>query len=342
MTAFRRLPAEWEPQDGILLAWPHAGTDWSEQLEAVEAVYLELTQQIIRSEKVIIISPESEQVLHTLQAHGIPLDNIVSVSVPTNDTWARDFGPICVEERGKPALLDFGFNGWGLKFPACHDNQVNRLLSSRKLFAARMKTQALVLEGGSIESDGMGTLLTTSGCLLSPNRNPSLDRSELAQELLELLGCTRILWLDHGHLAGDDTDSHIDTLARFAPDETIVHVTCQDVQDEHYASLERMKRQLSTFTTENGAPYRLLELPMPKAIYSDQGERLPATYANFLVINGAVLVPIYDDACDERALEIISQAFPNHEIRGIDCRPLVEQHGSLHCITMHLPKGVLA
>jgi agmatine deiminase len=245
-------------------------------------------------------------------------------------------------ENTRPRLLDFGFNGWGLKFPADRDNQVNRRLLAAGIFAVPCTSIGLVLEGGSLESDGEGTLLTTSECLLNPNRNPHLDRPALERELARELGVTHFLWLDHGYLAGDDTDSHIDTLARLAPDETILYVSCPDASDEHFAALGAMHDQLAGFRTRQGAPYRLIPLPWPTPRCDDTGQRLPATYANFLVINGAVLVPTYADGQDATALATIGKAFPGREVVGIDCRPLILQHGSLHCVTMQLPKGILA
>jgi agmatine deiminase len=198
------------------------------------------------------------------------------------------------------------------------------------------------MEGGSIESDGLGTILTTSECLLSPNRNPQLDKSEVEQAMASMLGARRVLWLNHGWLAGDDTDSHIDTLARICPDNIIVYQACNNPLDEHYQELKLMEEELKSFRAPDGAPYRLLPLPWPKARFDDQARRLPASYANFLVINGAVLAPTYGDPeNDDKALACIGLAFPGREVIGVNCLPLIEQHGSLHCVTMQLPAGVL-
>jgi agmatine deiminase len=257
--------------------------------------------------------------------------------IPTNDTWARDFGPITIEENGVPVLLDFTFTGWGEKFAAEKDNAVNRkLLAAGAFGATALRTVDLILEGGSIESDGQGTLLTTTECLLNPNRNPHLSREQIEERLQTELGVKNILWLQHGHLIGDDTDAHIDTLARLCPDKTIVYVACDDPEDEHFASLKAMEKELEQFSG-----YRLLPLPWPGAKYDSAGQRLPATYANYLVINGAVLVPTYNDPADSEALEVIGKAFSDREIIGIDCSTLIRQHGSLHCITMQIPKGVI-
>ena len=337
-----RLPAEWDEQDGVLLAWPHADSDWLPILAAVEPVYIEIVRQISRFERVLVVAPEVEAIREKLRAAGVDLSRVHLYQVPTNDTWSRDFGPITIFEEGQPVLLDFGFNGWGLKFAADRDNQVTARLREAGAFAPiPRRLPGLILEGGSIESDGRGTLLTTAECLLGPNRNPHLDQAQIEQVLNRLLGAQHILWLESGYLAGDDTDSHIDTLARLAPDDTILHVACDDPADEHFAVLDKMAAELRAFRTRQGRPFRLLPLPWPAAKFGPEGERLPATYANYLVVNGAVLVPTYADRNDGKALEVIAQAFPGREIVGIDCSALILQHGSLHCVTMQLPKGVL-
>ncbi|MBW6509903.1 MAG: agmatine deiminase family protein [Desulfuromonadales bacterium] len=341
ITASRHLPAEWDPQDGVLLAWPHQNSDWADMLDEVLPVYLELARQISRFERVIIVTPEPLVVDQQLNRAAIISDRIHLLDIATNDTWIRDFGPITIIADGQPRLLDFGFNGWGLKFAADQDNQVTRHLATTPLFSSvALETVGLILEGGSIESDGNGTLLTTSNCLLNPNRNPHLNNHQLETELRSLFGSQHILWLDYGWLAGDDTDAHIDTLARLGPNDTILYVCCDDPQDEHYEELQRMEEQLRSFTTKAGTPFRLIPLPWPQAQY-DGEKRLPATYANFLIINDAVLVPCYQDAADSVALATIGTCFPDREVIGIDCLPLIKQHGSLHCVTMQLPSGVL-
>ncbi|WP_432822439.1 agmatine deiminase family protein [Trichloromonas sp.] len=338
-----RLPAEWEEQDGVLLAWPHADSDWCDDLAAVEPVFVAIAKQICRFERVLIVAPEIATIKELLENGEVDMHQVSLLQMPTNDTWARDFGPITVLEEGRPVLLDFGFNGWGLKFAANFDNRITGNLARGGLFGRHeVRIPGLILEGGSIESDGAGTLLTTSECLLDGNRNPHLGREELEAALGGLFGSTRWLWLENGYLAGDDTDSHIDTLARLCPNDTIAYVRCDDPQDEHFIVLADMEAELKNFRTIDGRPYRLLPLPWPKACFDEDGQRLPATYANFLVINGAVLVPTYQDEQDAAALEVIAQAFPQRRIIGIDCLPLILQHGSLHCVTMQIPKGVLA
>ena len=275
------------------------------------------------------------------EGNGLP-GRVITVPAPANDTWARDHGPITVDTADGPALLDFRFNAWGDKFPWEKDDALNRHLANAGIFGKHpLQPVDFVLEGGSIESDGAGTLLTTSECLLTPSRNPSMDRTAIEQLLEEVLGVDRILWLNHGYLAGDDTDSHIDTLARFCAPDHICYVTCPDVADEHYSALAAMEEELQEFRQADGTPYRLTPLPWPDPIYDEDGERLPATYANFLIINGAVLLPVYDVPQDEEAVRIMAGIFPDREIIPIDCRPLIYQHGSLHCVTMQIPAGVV-
>ena len=341
-TSTRRLPAEWEDQDAVLLAWPHEQTDWAEQLEETQQTFAEIIRAISRFQRVLLIVPDKAKACSRLEAAAIDLNRVRLYELPCNDTWARDFGPLTVQTEQGPLLLDFVFNGWGNKFSADLDNQLTRCLTAAGAFGETLLSSSeLVLEGGSLESDGAGTLLTTSDCLLEKNRNPLLTRLQIEKELTQHFGAKQILWLEHGALQGDDTDSHIDTLARFAPDNTLVFQGCNDPAEEHYQELKAMQKQLAGFSNLNGESYRLLELPWPQACYDCEGHRLPATYANFLIINGAVLVPTYKDPTDQVALEVIAQAFPHREIIPVDCRVLIEQHGSLHCVTMQLPKGVL-
>jgi agmatine deiminase len=338
----RRLPAEWERQDAVLLGWPHDETDWFDTLDLVLPAFIRIAKEISRFEPVIIPAPDAASVRSQLAEAGACMDRIIVYGLPTNDTWARDFGPITVYEDGTPILLDYGFNGWGLKFMACDDNQVTARLQQAGAFGDTIREiPGLILEGGSVESDGAGTLLTTSPCLLEANRNPHLTRDEIEQHLCQQLGVERVLWLEHGYLAGDDTDSHVDTLARLAPNDAIVYQACDDTADEHHAELAAMAEELAALRTVDGRPYRLFALPWPDACYADDGHRLPATYANFLILNQAVLVPVYGLPQDEAALAVIGRAFPDREVVAVPCRQLIEQHGSLHCVTMQIPQGVL-
>ena len=266
-------------------------------------------------------------------------EDLLIVGEPSNDTWARDHGFISlVDDQGGRRLLDFKFNGWGEKFPAELDNAINRrLYDEGKISGEYIDCLDFVLEGGSIESDGKGTIFTTSCCLLAPHRNQPLSQAEIEARLKQELCAERVIWIDHGHLTGDDTDGHIDTLVRICPDDTLLYIGCDDPEDEQYKDLRLMEEQLKTFRTLEGKPYRLLKLPMPRPILFE-GERLPATYANFLVINGAVLCPTYDQPdLDAEALRLIGEAFPDREIVGIDCQSIIKQHGSLHCCTMQYP-----
>lgn len=340
----QRLLAEWEPQDAVLLTWPHKNTDWDWILDDVTELYEALATVISDYADVVIAVPgeELDAVRVSLEAMGAPMEYIYLYPVEGNDTWARDHGPLTVETDAGMKLLDFTFNGWGNKFASELDNQITRKLFDQGAFpSAVLEQQDWVLEGGSIETDGRGTLLTTSSCLLNPNRNPTLSRADIEQRLKDAFGVRKINWLHHGFLAGDDTDSHIDTLARLCPNNVIVYTACDDPEDEHYEQLKLMEAELQTLTDADDEPYRLLPLPWPEPLYGDRNTRLPATYANFLIVNEAVLVPIYDCLSDEDALEQISQAFPGYEVMGIPCTTLVEQGGSLHCITMQLPEGVL-
>lgn len=318
-------------------------------LAEVEPVFLDIARAVLRFQH-LLISCEHVIRLQSLERelnqyaadHQLP-GRVVGVPAPANDTWARDHGPIALRtSEGQIQLLDFHFNAWGGKFPWEKDNALNRHLANFGSFGATSLVPVdFVLEGGSVESDGAATLLATSECLLTPSRNPDMDRSAIEALLQETLGAERILWLNHGYLAGDDTDSHIDTLARFCAVDHICHVGCPDVSDEHYGAIAAMEKDLAHFRQADGRPYRLTALPWPDAIYDGDGERLPASYANFLIINHAVLVPMYDVPQDEQALDTLRAIFPDREIIAINCRPLIHQHGSLHCVAMQIPAGVV-
>ena len=334
------LPAEWFLQSGIQLTWPHAGTDWAYMLAEVQECFINIAREIAKRELLLIVTPYPEEVRKQIIG-TVNMDNVRFLKCDTNDTWARDHGAITLMDTGGASLLDFTFNGWGEKFEARLDNQITR----RAVEAGALKGQYkdclnFVLEGGSIESDGVGTLLTTSECLLSPHRNSPMNRVDIEEYLCRVFHLQRVLWLDHGYLSGDDTDSHIDTLARFCSPDTIAYVKCTDSEDEHYEALCKMEEQLKTFRTTSGAPYRLLALPMADKI-EVEGERLPATYANFLIMNDVVLYPTYNQPeNDKLAKEVLCEAFPTYEVVGIDCRALIKQHGSLHCVTMQYPTAV--
>ncbi|MDR1810808.1 MAG: agmatine deiminase family protein [Prevotella sp.] len=337
------FPPEWHTQSAIQLTWPHEDSDWDYMLEEITACYLSIAREILKRQKLLIVCKNPAAVEYALGS-GFPSGNLRLIEIASNDTWSRDHAPLTVFIDKQPALYDFTFNGWGLKFRADLDNQISRCLFAARVFSRQTlyrNMKGFVLEGGSIETDGQGALLTTSRCLLSPNRNPHLSKAEIEAYLKEIFGLKRVLWLDYGYLAGDDTDSHIDTLARFCDERTIAYVCCDDPKDEHFDALRQMEEQLKSFVDFEGNPYRLIPLPMAEKIVFD-GERLPATYANFLIINGAVLVPAYQTPKDEDAVRLLSDAFPDREIVSLDCRPLVKQHGALHCIAMQYPDGVIS
>ncbi|MGE0079991.1 MAG: agmatine/peptidylarginine deiminase [Thiohalomonadaceae bacterium] len=340
------LPAEWAPQSGVMLTWPHEHSDWRDILAEVEPVYVAIARAVTRRERLVIACHDEfhrEHVRHRLVNAGVALSRTRLHLAPSNDTWARDHGPITVLRDGRPAILDFRFNGWGNKYRHDLDDAITRRLHDAGAFGdTPLESIDLVLEGGGIESDGLGTLMTTAHCQLSPERNPQYDREQLDALFARLFGTPRVLWLEHGQLEGDDTDGHIDTLARFCDPETIAYVTCENRMDPHYEPLRAMEAELRMFRTAEGRPYKLVPLPLPNPHYSDDGRRLPATHANFLIINGAVLVPTYNDVVDALVLERLRGCFPQREVIGIDCSPLIRQYGSLHCITMQLPAGVVA
>lgn len=338
----RIMPAEWECQDAVVLAWPHSDTDWAPILDEVQECYRQVATAIARDQRLIIVTPNVAQAQEQLR-HIDNGNNIIYLDIDTNDTWARDFAPIAVIEGEKKLLLDFKFNAWGLKFAACLDNLISQKMAQAGIFEASLvNCQDFVLEGGSIESDGNGTLLTTSECLLSPNRNGSLTAHDIENVLTTHLGAKKILWLNHGGLIGDDTDAHIDTLARLAPGNTIVYVKSDDASDPQHKELKLMEQELKTLSNANDEPFNLVALPCPTPIVDEDGARLPATYANFLITNHQVLVPTYGQPSnDEQALATIARVFPNRTITGIDCNALIKQHGSLHCITMQIPHKFL-
>jgi len=339
----RRMLPEWADQWGVMLTWPHADTDWADWLADVERTYFTIAREITRREELLVVAQDEAHAAHIragIAANGGDTARVHFRFAPANDTWARDHGPITVEREGELELLDFVFNGWGNKWAADKDNRINRTI--RDFFAAPMTHIDLVMEGGALETDGEGTLMTTRRCLLSPERNPHLDEKAIEAELKHWLGAERVLWLDHGAMEGDDTDSHIDTLARFASPDAIVYQACDDREDSHFEELAAMRAELEAFRQADGRPYTLHALPWPQARHDPvTGQRLPATYANFLIINGAVLAPAYDDAADEKAREVLAAAFPGHDIIMIDCLPVIRGFGSLHCITMQIPAAAV-
>ena len=338
-----RLPAEWEPQGFVQLTWPHEETAWYE-LPKVLDCYVQIARAIPRYEPLLIVCRDSAECKADMAARGFSPEGlpIRFVECPLNDTWARDHGAISVfGDDGWKCIEDFVFNGWGLTFGADLDNQITRRIHTAGAFAKDVKyldMRPFVLEGGSIDCDGAGTLMATTECLCSLNRNEYLDRDGIEARLKQAFGLQRILWLDHGGIVGDDTDSHVDILARFCSPDTIAYTACDDPSDDNYAPLKAMEAQLKTFRTLDGRPYKLVPLPLPDALYLDD-YRLPGSYANFLILNGAVLVPGAASAKDESARERLQAIFPDRKVEVIDCRALLSGHGGLHCITMNYPAG---
>lgn len=345
-----RFPAEWEDQRGVMLTWPHEDTDWAPMLNEVLATYREIAKAIVNSRDLLYVVS-----CRPLEDNDVGTTVFSNIVCPTNDTWARDHGFLSLVRGDRnqewsldirfPSvkLLDYRFNGWGEKFPAELDNAINRHFfeqhRSCKRHAEYVDHLDFVLEGGSIESDGQGTIFTTSSCLLAPHRNEPMTREQIEERLKRDLCAKRVLWIDHGHLAGDDTDGHIDTLVRIAPNDTLLYIGCDDPSDEHYDDLKAMEEQLRTFTTLDGQPYNLKKLPLPNPIYDDDGQRLPATYANFLVLQNSVLLPTYDQYRNDKAAHrILQECFPRRTIVEIDSRSLIRQHGSIHCCTMQFPR----
>src|SRR5574344_456993 len=338
------LPAEWFPQSGIQLTWPHEATDWAPILKEVTETYIRMAYEIASRELLLIVTPDVESVKYLIEMR-LPkniLKNIRYFECDTNDTWARDHAFITlVSEQGKH-LLDFKFNGWGEKFPSTKDNAINRhLFGSGLVNGEYVDHTDFVLEGGSIESDGKGTIFTTSCCMTAKHRNEPMDRNGIEEAMKKSLQADRILWIDHGHLIGDDTDGHIDTLVRIAPNNILLYVGCDDATDPQYDDMKAMEEQLKGFKTAGGEPYRLMKLPMPSPIY-DGEDRLPATYANFLIMNKAIIMPTYaQHDNDESARKILQKAFKGYDVICIDSRTLILQHGSIHCCTMQYPSGVI-
>ncbi len=337
-----RLPAEWEKQGFVQLTWPHEDTAWYE-LSKVLDCYVEVAKAITRYEPLLIVCRNTAECKADMAARGYsPAPDIRFIEAPVNDTWARDHGAISVfGDQGEKCIEDFVFNGWGLKFGADLDNQITRNIYRAGAFAEDVRyldMRPFVLEGGSIDTDGAGTLLATSECLCSLNRNEYLTREEIEERLKNAFGLERILWVEHGGISGDDTDSHIDILARFCSPDTIAYTACDNPADENYGPLKAMEEQLKSFRTLNGEAYRLIPLPLPEPLYLDD-YRLPASYANFLIVNGAVLMPGAGSELDKKAAGQLQKAFPDRKIEIIDCRALLSGHGGLHCITMNYPYG---
>ena len=327
----KRLIAEFEAQSFTQIIFPHAKTDWAEYLEEAEKTFINIINVVKGFQKCLVVCADKNHVKTLFSDHI----NLYFVEYETDDTWARDCSAICIQESDAVKLLNFDFSAWGGKFDASKDNKMSQALASH--YSVELCNVDFTLEGGAIESNGAGTLLTTQNCMNNPNRNSTLNVVTREQRLKEYFGLKEVLSLKNGYLAGDDTDSHIDTLARFVDSNVVMYVVCKNREDEHYEALFLMQQELQEIARTHN--YRLIPLPLPTPLYYD-GERLPATYANFLFVNGAVLVPTYGVKEDEEALEIFRDTFPTREVVGIECSVLVRQHGSLHCVSMNFAKGV--
>jgi len=327
----KRLIAEFESQSFTQIIFPHAQTDWKPYLHEAQVSFIKIINAILPFQAVLVVCDKIQEVQKYLPIHP----NLHLVEYTTDDTWARDSSALCVSMDKETKLLDFTFNGWGNKFVANKDNTMSHAI--QKCYKNKIDSIPFVLEGGALESNGIDTILTTSTCMLNPNRNPELNNVQITKKLKEYFGAEHILYLNHGYLAGDDTDSHIDTLARFINKDTIMYVQCKDKSDEHYHQLLLMEEELHMIATERNL--KLIALPMPDALYYED-ERLPATYANFLFINDAILVPIYNVPQDKSALNIFKTTFPLRKIIPIDASILIRQHGSLHCVTMNFASSI--
>lgn len=338
-----RFPNEGDLPCGVLLAWPHGDTDWQPWLQNIDTCYGYFVSQLSQHAPVMVLCRDGahQQHIQTLLCHTHAVSEAIQyIQAPYNDTWIRDYGPLSIIENDSPILLNFTFNAWGGKYQASNDNAINLVLQQQHTFRSPLKNLELIMEGGSIDTDGQGTLITTSRCLITDTRNATMQKPDWEALFSKQFGIQQTLWLDYGGLIGDDTDSHVDMLARFCDTSTIAYTSCDNEQDIHYTPLQKMKQQLESFRTLTGDPYRLIALPMPEPIIDD-GERLPASYANFLILNDAVFVPVYDDPMDKIILSRLTDCFPQHTIVSVNARALIQQYGSLHCATMQVPVAAL-
>ena len=336
------MTPEWHRQDAVLLAWPDENTDWKDNLAEIQATYREIILAITTHEKVVLLIHDNNlcnEIVQFLNESGIDPTKIVFSAMEYDDTWLRDSGPVNILLGDYyPGYIDYRFNGWGNKFSAEQDDRICQQLFTDDRFQQQKIYQSdIILEGGSIETNGQGVLLTTDSCLLSSTRNPQTTRKDYEDHFKEFLGIQETIWLEHGKLAGDDTDGHIDMLARFCNENTIVYTSCDKPEDEHFSALKNMEQEL----VNKAGSFKLIPLPIPDAIVNHVDQRLPASYVNFLIINNAVLVPVYDDPNDEIACERLAEVFTDRTIIPINARSIIQQGGSLHCLTMQLNEGLL-
>jgi len=338
----RTLPPEWARQAATLLVWPRDHADWGTGLAAARQVIARMARSLAPFQRVILASPDAEcraSIDQAVNTGDLPHHALQVVDVPADDIWARDTGPMTVLEDNARCFVDFRFDGWGGQFAASADDALTRtLFDLDALGAGTLERRQTTLEGGSIEVNGAGALLTTERCLIGGRRNEGIDHDSAAQTLRDALGVQHVHWLTRGDLVGDDTDGHIDTLARFVDAQTIVYQACNNPDDAHHDELAAMAAELAALRQPSGEPYRLIPLPLPQPQYDvDDGHRLPAGYANFLIANGCILMPAFNDPADAVAARLIGDCFPDRQIIPIDSRALIRQHGGLHCAAMQIP-----
>ncbi len=331
-----RMPAEWAPHRATWFSWPHSAETWPDELPAVEAALAFAVRALAQHEAVHVGTlggAHRQHLAELFDAHGVR-GAVTLHDVPTDDAWARDHGAIFVKDAaGALVATRWGFNSWGGKYPYDQDAQVAHAMA--RLFETPVVEGGMILEGGSIEVNGAGTVLTTEACLLNPNRNPGLTRADIEARLSDFLGAQHVIWLGDG-VAGDDTDGHIDDLTRFVDAETVVTVLEEDPRDANFDPLRENLERLRAARLPGGRPLRIETLPMPAPVVS-KGERLPASYANFYVANGVVLLPVFGDPNDRVAVETMQRLFPAREIVPVPCRDVVWGLGALHCLTQQIP-----
>ena len=354
MGSFRLAP-EWARQDAVILVWPHLSSDWadasnSHQLKAIDQTYIEMSRYISRGEKLFLVAYNAKHKQHIQNAlthNRIPQDNIVFIEIPTNDTWVRDYGPIIVEPESvnanedttlQPILLNFTFNAWGNKYKHNHDNLFNQNLIQQLSISTPSREIDFVLEGGNLEINNHGELLSSNTCF---KRNPSDQNEELdsIERDFEKWFCNKLLWIHDVILQGDDTDGHIDTLARFCNDDVIVYSALGNKSDPNNEALDSLAKQLNKLKRDTTSSFELVPLPLPDPIFH-AGNQLPASYANFLITNEHVLVPVFNDKQDTYALKVLEELLPAREIIDVDCTTLIQQYGGIHCASMHLPSCI--
>lgn len=339
-----RWPAEWEPQASVWLAWPRNPETWPGHFEPVPAEFAQFVRLLAEYEPVNILAGGQEVMAEAKSLVG-DLRNVALHDIPTNDSWCRDHGPIFLSQNSisniqhpkslPAALIDWDYNAWGGKYPPFDlDNQVPRRIA--ELQGRRRFEPGIIMEGGAIDGNGLGCILTTKSCLLNPNRNPNLSRDHIEDYLRDYLGAKKIFWLTGGEIAGDDTDGHIDQIARFVNPTTVVVAACDDPADDNYAPAEQNRRELAAMTDQDDRPLEVVPLPLPRALFCDN-QRLPASYCNFLIANGVVIVPQFGDPADEAAIRTLKPLFPDRDVRGSPSLNLIWGLGSFHCLSQQEP-----